>query len=149
VPPVAPTPDALDPLLLAAGALSACAALLHVGCIVFGASWYRFFGAGERLARAAERGEAMPALVTSGIVLVLAAWAAFAWSGAGLVPALPLRRATLVAITAVYLVRGLVPVPVIALRAGRVPAFWWWSSAICLGFGLVHLAAVGRAWDRL
>ena len=27
------------------------AALLHVACIVGGPAWYRFFGAGERMAR--------------------------------------------------------------------------------------------------
>lgn len=30
--------------------LSELAALIHLGCITFGASWYRFFGAGEHLA---------------------------------------------------------------------------------------------------
>jgi len=34
-------------LLTAGGAMSAVAAALHLGCILFGASWYRFFGAGE------------------------------------------------------------------------------------------------------
>ena len=37
-------------LLVVAGALSALAALAHIGCIYFGASWYRFFGAGEQMA---------------------------------------------------------------------------------------------------
>ncbi|MGQ4584278.1 hypothetical protein [Lysobacter sp. F60174L2] len=36
--------------------LNAIAALLHVGCIIFGASWYRFFGAGERMAQLASAG---------------------------------------------------------------------------------------------
>ena len=31
-------------LLVVAGALSALAALAHIGCIYFGAFWYRFFG---------------------------------------------------------------------------------------------------------
>jgi hypothetical protein len=32
--------------LIAGGTMSAVAAALHLGCILFGASWYRFFGAG-------------------------------------------------------------------------------------------------------
>jgi hypothetical protein len=36
--------------------LSAAAALLHIAVIVGGAEWYRFFGAGEGMARLAERG---------------------------------------------------------------------------------------------
>ena len=35
--------------LIIAGALSALAAVLHLGCIYFGATWYRFFGAGEQI----------------------------------------------------------------------------------------------------
>ncbi|MGB4860371.1 MAG: hypothetical protein WBP11_13735 [Dokdonella sp.] len=42
--------------LIAGGILSAIAALIHLGCIVFGAPWYRFFGAGERMAQMASAG---------------------------------------------------------------------------------------------
>ena len=35
---------------------SAIAALAHLGCIIFGGDWYRFFGAGEQMARMAEAG---------------------------------------------------------------------------------------------
>lgn len=141
-----------DPWLLAAAALSALAALLHVGCIVFGAAWYRFFGAGERMARLAEAGDRRPAVVTSGIVLVLAVWSAYALSGAGAIRALPLSPAALCAITAVYLLRGaagLVYATFTTTRARADAAFWWWSSAICLTFGFVHLTGLWRVWGRL
>ncbi|KKK66980.1 hypothetical protein LCGC14_2958640, partial [marine sediment metagenome] len=42
--------------LIVAGTLSAIAAILHLGCIYFGAPWYRFFGAGEQMAQLAEQG---------------------------------------------------------------------------------------------
>jgi hypothetical protein len=142
-------PLAPDPWLLAAAALSALAALLHVGCIVFGAAWYRFFGAGERMARLADAGDWRPAVVTSGIVVVLAVWAAYALSGAGAIRALPLLRTALCAITAVYLLRGAVGMVYAATGARAETAFWWWSSAICLMFGLVHLTGVWRVWGRL
>ncbi len=41
--------------LVNAGFLSAIAAILHMGCILFGALWYRFFGPGEQMAVLAEQ----------------------------------------------------------------------------------------------
>ena len=134
--------------LIAGGALSALASALHLGCIAGGPAWYRFLGAGERVVRAAERGwGAVP--VTLLIAGVLAAWSAYALSGAGVLPRLPLLRAALVAITAVYLARGLVVVPMLAFRPGMVTAFWWWSSAIVLVYGVVHAVGTWRAWPAL
>jgi hypothetical protein len=137
-------------LALVLGALlSLIAALLHVGCIVGGPAWYRFFGAGERMARAAERGSWYPALVTSAITAVLLAWAAYALSAAGAVSPLPLLKAGIIAITAVYLLRGLVLVPVLAFRPAKAGPFIIWSSLICLGYGVVHLIGVVQVWDKL
>ncbi|TRW17135.1 hypothetical protein [Glacieibacterium frigidum] len=135
--------------LVAGGVLSAVASLLHIGCIIGGPDWYRFFGAGEGMARAAERGELRPALITLFIAGVLAAWAAYAFSGAGLLPRLPLLRAALVAITAVYLLRGLVIVPMAALRPELLSPFALWSSAIVLVYGIVHAVGVWASWNKL
>ena len=135
--------------LLAAGTLSAIAALLHLGCIPGGPAWYRFFGAGERYARLAEQGSPIPALMAFGIALVLATWAAFAFSGAGLIPRLPLLRPALVAITAIYLVRA-AALPLMLHRvSGRSDQFLYWSSAIVLVYGLVHLVGLVKGWRAL
>ena len=93
--------------LVVAGCLSQAAALAHLATIVGGPDWYRTMGAGERIARAAERGEAFPAIATLGIALILSIWAAYAASGAGLIGRLPFLRTALVAITMVYLLRGM------------------------------------------
>ena len=135
--------------LIAGGGLSAAASLLHLACIVGGPNWYRFLGAGEGMARAAERGEWRPALITLAIAGVLAAWSAFAFSGAGLLPRLPLLRTALVAITAVYLLRGLVVLPLAILRPALVTPFVLWSSAIVLIYGIVHAIGVWAAWGSL
>jgi len=135
--------------LAAGGALSALAAATHLAIIVGGPAWYRFFGAGERFAQAAERGSPMPAVVTVGIAAVLAVWSAYAFSGAGLIPRLPLLRLGLVAITAVYLARAAVFVPALALKGLPVNAFAVWSSLIVLVFGVVHAVGLRQAWDRL
>lgn len=137
------------PFLIFGAVLSAIAALLHVGCIVVGASWYRFFGAGEQMARWADAGDWRPTLITSGIVLVLALWSLYALSGAGVLARLPLLRTGLCLITSIYLLRGLAGIPAAAFANGANPVFLWWSSAICLGVGLVHLIGVCRAWSDL
>jgi len=135
--------------LVCGAALSALAAVLHLGCILFGAPWYRFFGAGERMARLAEAGSWYPTAVTSAIVAVLIVWSFYALSGAGVVPRLPLLRVGLCVITAIYLLRGLVVVPLFLLAPEKATAFWFWSSAICLAFGIVHLLGTSQAWARL
>ena len=138
------------PYLLASAALSAIAALLHLGCIVFGPSWYRFFGAGERMARLAASGSMTPALITTGISAVLALWALYALSGAGLILRLPLTRLALCCITGIYVLRGLAGFVLAFVAPGeRGTAFWLWSSAICLGVGLLYAMGTQRAWRDL
>ena len=72
-----------NPWLIAGGWLSLAVSALHIGCILGGPDWYRFFGAGEQMARMAERGEAYPTMVTLGIAAILAIWAAYALPGRG------------------------------------------------------------------
>ncbi len=129
--------------------LSFAASALHIGCILGGPDWYRFFGAGEDMARAAERGEWFPALLTLGIAAVLALWGAFALSGAGRIVRLPLTTFCLVGITAVYLLRGLILIPIALRRPELVDAFALWSSLIVLAYGLVHAVGLTRAWPAL
>lgn len=135
--------------LLAGALLSAVAAALHLGCILGGPAWYRFFGAGESMARAAERGDPRAAVLTAGITIVLLAWAAYALSAAGALPPLPLLRVGIFAITAVYLLRGLVLVPIWLRKPAAVTPFIVWSSLICLAYGVVHLVGVVQVWGRL
>ncbi len=139
-----------DSFLIVAAALSAIAALLHVGCIVFGAPWYRYFGAGERMARMAASGSIYATLITSAIAAVLGLWALYALSGADLIPRLPFTRLALCAITAVYLLRGGAGLLLAMFAPGEQGArFWFWSSLICLGIGAVYLVGTQQAWLRL
>jgi hypothetical protein len=140
--------DVNMPLLIGA-LLSAIAALLHLGIIAGGPPWYRFFGAGERFARAAAQGKAYPALVTLGIAAVLGVWAAYALAGAGLISGLPLLKTVLAGITAVYLVRALAYAPLVLAKGGRITPFVVWSSLICLAYGLVHLLGLVQRWPAL
>lgn len=135
--------------LILGAAGSALAALLHVGCIIFGAPWYRFFGAGEAMARLAESGSPIPTRVTSGIVLVLMIWTYCALAGAGLLAQPPLLRILLSGITAIYLIRAVMFVPMMKNMPGNSLTFWLWSSAICLALGVTHLIGTRQAWAHL
>ncbi|MEW6997434.1 hypothetical protein AADZ86_07005 [Colwelliaceae bacterium BS250] len=139
----------MNVFLIIAGTLSAIVALLHIGCIYFGAPWYRFFGAGERMAVLAEQGSIQPTIITSGIVLVLSLWSLYAFSGAGIITKLPLIRLALVLITLIYLARGVAGFFFISSPMGRSPEFWVWSSVICLSFGIVHLIGLKQQWANL
>ncbi|MBN0976003.1 hypothetical protein JTY93_15145 [Pseudomonas hygromyciniae] len=134
-------------LLVAAG-LNLLVALMHIGVIIKGPSWYHLFGAGERFVRAAKAGRRFPAVVTAGIALVLAAWSAYALSGAGVIDPLPLLRPALCVITLVYLLRGLLG-PFVLAGTGRSTRFIMISSGICVVYGLVHLVGLVQVWNTL
>ncbi len=144
-----PTTAPLNAALVVGAILSALAAALHVAIIVKGAPWYRFFGAGEDMARAAEMGRRFPAIITAAIAVVLALWSAYALSAAGALPPLPLLKPAIGAITLVYLLRGLVLVPVLAMPRGPSTSFFVWSSIVCLVFAATHLAGLIQVWARL
>lgn len=144
-----------DRLLVAGGVLAGVVSLLHVAIIVGGPGWYRFFGAGERMARLAARGSIYPTLVTAGIAAVLGAWALYALSGAGVVRRLPLLRLALPLIALVYLARGVLGVPAVLfvddpyaneLRARMT--FMVVSSVVCVFLGLCYAAGAAAVWKR-
>lgn len=135
--------------LIISGTLSAIAAMLHLGCIYFGASWYRFFGAGEAMALMAEQGSSQPTLITLAIFSVLSIWSLYAFSAAGLIRKLPLTRLALMLITSIYLIRGIAGFAFISTPMGRTPDFWIWSSVICLTFALFHAVGLKKQWLKL
>ncbi|PHS13577.1 MAG: hypothetical protein COA86_17150 [Kangiella sp.] len=135
--------------LIFAGIFSTSAALIHVGCIYFGASWYRFFGAGEQMAIWAEQGNIKSTIITSGITLVLSIWSAYAFSAAGLIIKLPLVKLAMIAITTIYLVRGVGGLFLMSNPMGRSPEFWLWSSLICLVIGLCHFLGLKQVWTSI
>ena len=131
--------------LILGGALTGVAALLHVAIIIGGPSWYRFFGAGERMARLAAGGSVYPAVVTIMLALMLGVWALYALSGAGFIRPLPLLRLALGVIAAIYLIRGVFGIPLVLLmddpyshQLRAKMTFMIVSSAICIGLGICY-----------
>jgi hypothetical protein len=142
--------NAGDRLLVFGGSLTGVAALLHVAIIVGGPDWYRFFGAGERMARLAARGSIYPTVITACIAAVLGVWALYAFSGAGVIRRLPRLRLALTLIAGVYLARGILGVPIVLFTddvyTNQLKAkmtFMVVSSAICVALGLCY--AIGAA----
>ena len=135
--------------LIVAGILSVAASLTHLAIIVGGPDWYRFFGAGERMARMAERGALTPSLFTVGIAAVLMIWAAYAFSAAGLIRQLPLARTALVLISLVLMVRALAYFVRDSWRPDLSHSFMLWSSLIVLVLGLCFAIGTVRAWPVL
>lgn len=145
------TPGALrsNPWLVLGAAAMALAALAHLACIAIGPSAYLAMGAGPRMAKLAAAGHWYPPVITVVIAGMLFVWSAYALAGAGAIRRLPLQRTVLVAITAVFLLRGFARPVLEPYFPGNSDTFWFWSSAICLAIGLLHLAGLRQAWPRL
>lgn len=135
--------------LLIGSALSAAASMVHIGAVAFGASWYRFLGAGERMVRMAEQGRTYPAAITLAIACILMIFSAYALSGAAIIGRLPLLREILCAVTAIYLLRAMGFMLLMNLIPGNSLKFWLASSGICLVYGVVHLIGLRQAWNHL
>ena len=141
--------------LLAGGVMTGVAALLHVAIIVGGPAWYRFFGAGERMARRAASGDPSAAILTACIAAVLGVWMLYALSGAGVIRPLPLLRPALVLIAAVYLGRGVLGIPLVmwtghsyANELKERMTFMIVTSALCIALGLCYAAGAARLWRQ-
>lgn len=91
--------------LVLGGLASFLVVLLHLA-LALRPQWYRHFGADE-LAQRHEEGSPFTVLVTLGLALMFALWGTYALSGAGVIRQLPLLRAGLVAIGAIYVLRSL------------------------------------------
>lgn len=142
-------------LLLIGGTATAAASLLHVAIIFGGPAWYRFFGAGERMAWLAARGALSPTVATLTIAIILGVWALYAFSGAGVTGPLPFQRHSLYGIAAVFLTRGILGVPFVLfadhpyaneLRARMT--FMIVTSVISVALGLCFLIGTRLAGYR-
>ena len=133
-------------LLHIAGTLTIILALLHVGCIIFGGDWYRFFGAGEQMARLAEQGDPYPTIVTSVISAALLAFAGYAFSGAGLIVKLPFRRFVLTLISLGLLCRALGFYWIMPAFPDNSVTFWLVSSGLCLLLGGCYALGLKQRW---
>jgi hypothetical protein len=128
---------------------SAIAAFAHLGCIIFGGDWYRFFGAGEEMARMAEAGDSHPTIITSILVLILSIWSLYGLSGAKVIIRLPLIRLALIAISSIYLLRSIGFILLMPMFPENSLTFWFVSSTICLCIGSLYSVGTFQCWSKL
>ena len=136
--------------LTAAAALCFGIALLHAAIIFMDPRAYGYFGA-PQLGRAKAAGYLYPDLMTVGLVLIFAAFGAYALSGAGRIRRLPLLPIALVLIGAVFTLRGLALFPeIVGLASGaggppRMAVF----SLVSLVTGVAFLAGTRSRWRQM
>jgi putative oxidoreductase len=131
--------------------LTGAASVLHLGIIFGGPDWYRFFGAGERMARLSARGSVYPTFITAVIASILGLWALYGLSGAGVIRRLPLLRLALALIAGVYFARGTLGIPAVLFvddpytneLKGRM-TFMVVSSLTCIFLGLCYAFGAAR-----
>ncbi len=137
--------------LVLGACLSFGVALLHLGIIFAGPDAYTYFGAPDLAPREAA-GSPVPDAITAGLVAVFAVFGCYALAGAGHVRRLPLLGLALLAIGAVYTVRGLALFPeLVRLARGTAtfPARYAVFSAVSLLAGAAYLAGAGRVRKQL
>lgn len=142
--------------LTIAGTLSTLGGALHLGIIMGGPDWYRFFGAGEGMAQMAEKGMTYPIVGTASIAFILFIWAAYAFSGAGVIRRLPLLRTGLVVISSIFSVRALFGIAVVnyidhpyANELQARPMFMLGTSLVCLIYGFFYIVGTITSWSAL
>ena len=143
------------PVLASAGWMCIGAAVLHFACIIGGPDWYRFLGAGEKFASAAEDGKWFPHMVTFGIASILLIWSAYAFAGASqvqqfiLVGRLPFMRTTLVVISTILMARGLLIFLPGVWRLDLTTNFKFYSSVVVLVIAWTFAIGTWQAWPAL
>lgn len=138
-------------LLKLGGMLSFAVALLHLVIIFIGAPGYRYFGAGEEMARMAESGSLIPAAITFGLAIVFAICGFYAFSGAGIIRPLPLTKIILPLLSAIYILRGISVFPQVIFKLNApdgISTRFIIFSAVALIIGLFYLGGIIKNWQR-
>jgi putative oxidoreductase len=131
-------------LLYWSGVATAAAGLLHIAIAIGGPSWYAFFGAPHRLVEGARAGDSRAPLTCVAIACILLVFAAYAFSGSGVGPQLPLLKPVLAVVAAVFTLRGIAFVPMMLIAPSwmrrftdhtKVDAFITVTSLVCIALG--------------
>lgn len=142
--------------LIIAAVLSALGGIIHLGIIIGGPDWYRFFGAGEEMAQMAEKGLAYPAIATGSIALILFVWSIYAFSGAGIIKRLPLLKTGLVLIASILMIRALLGFALVSYinqpyynELQARPLFMLVTSIICFVYAVFYIIGTFKSWKAL
>jgi putative oxidoreductase len=139
-------------LLKLGSIFSLAIALLHLVIIFVGAPAYRYFGAGEAMARKADSGSTYPTLLTLFLVVVFTIWCCYGLSGAGIIRRLPLLKIALVLIGMIFTFRGVAVFPQLfqmARASAEVAPRQLLFSLVSLVTGLTYLIGTILNWNCL
>ncbi len=129
--------------LLAGGMMSALISALHI-VLALAPGLYRYIGPDQSaLTDMAAQGSSITTIVSAALALIFAIWALYAFSGAGLIGRLPLLRATLMVICAIYILRALfLPTEINMVLTEGYPFRFVVFSTISLVTGLLYLIGI-------
>jgi hypothetical protein len=134
--------------LTLAGLGNVAAALVHIVGWMMGPEAIAFLGAPPYIVQSVEDGTLEAPLTLSVIVAVLLVFAAYAFSGAGLLPRLPFLRIVLSFIALLFILRGLIIF--VQLRSAELSVTFdvvhLGLSAIVLVLGLLYAIGAWRLW---
>lgn len=140
-------------LLEMGGLLNFLIALFHIGVIFIGAPAYRYFGAGEQMARWAEQGSPVPAIITFCLAILFAVFGLYAFSGAESFRKLPFLVPALIFIGIIYAVRGVVVSPSAIFGLSTDPVLLAPKQIVfslgALSIGMLYLSGTALLWKRL
>lgn len=97
--------------LYVAGGIALLGALIHVGAILGGVSWYIFFNAPPIVVASARAGTWLAPISAGFIAMLMALCAAYAFSALGLLRRLPLPRLMLGGMAFICLLRAFILLP--------------------------------------
>jgi hypothetical protein len=140
--------------LICSGLAALAAGVLHLAIVFGGPAWYAFFRAPEPIVRMAGAGALYPTIFCLVVAALLVLCAAYAFSGAGLLRPLPFLRTGLVFVGSVFILRGVVFIPLLFLRpdvlarvcnCNGIDTFLIVSSVICLATGIGYVVGSRKA----
>jgi hypothetical protein len=139
-------------MLIVGAILVACVSAFHFICAFVGPAAYRALGAGEAMAKSAEKGSPGPFLFTFGLALVFGLFSIYGFSAAGRLRSLPITRAVIVFAGAVFGLRGLLivfDVINLARAFGVVAVRNLLYSLVGLVIGLLYLIGLANRSPRI
>jgi len=143
------TPGSIFLLLAAVAAF--LLALLHIAIIFTGRRGYGYFGAAQ-LIPLLDKGSPWPAIITFILAAIFTVCGVYGLSGVDILPHLPLLRLGLIAIGAVFTLRGLAlvkEIPQYISHSTSFPARELVFSSVSLIIGLLYLVGLVLRWRDL
>jgi hypothetical protein len=140
-----------DRFLLVGALLNFCVAVLHIAMIFIGASAYRYFGAGEEMARLEEAGSWQPTLITLTVTVFFFIFGLYALSAARGFRKLPYTKTILIIITSIYFLRGSGLFAEIYFMATdrSYPGQMILFSSVALTIGICYAIGLKQKWHSM